>query len=689
MHEIFHCLQQAYRKFHLNNFLPFIVLISYTLIGAAIFRKLELELDLRERELFRRSYNYAFNQITKRILELRCDDAVIRHDQSLQVRYAEEAVNWFLDYTNLTGVIRERNASSPWSWYGSMFYAGQLYTTIGYGLPVAKTLAGQIASIFYIMFGIPIFLIILKDVGRLLSRSFRKFYKRSRSTGKKFVGGVRKISVSMKTLYNRTYLPSTTGSLHSSSVKEVNLDPEVGTLMQQSTRKFTHENAFSIPIALAMLILWIGFSAALFCLYEPEWGYLTSVYFFFVSISTVGLGDIVPGNKDMMLGYFLLILIGLALLSMCINLIQVALEKILGQLLQEYIDEIERVAAIAKKEVDYDCKIPPFEVGMASGLLTVPLEKQHKAMRSLPKRFKEWIAERIANNMIESQLAEMNSDIESESEMCIPFQHQSQEQQQQLQECRISPEVMQFSRPTLRRGDLIDYLWKHIPAIRTVQALEKAKFYTPNDNFQSMLFSKFVGNSKLEQFMDQVCQPIPHTHHATTQTDIRHSANIATFEEDIHFSRGLRDSSLIRSDISHQSTHSLSNAFDVESVLSDAFCDIEFTEACALLATSDDSTSICASTTSNQIARPTSRNPVNSASEWKSKWKQIPRNLRTKSYHDTTSSYSGEGSTTALLPPLSNIQLSQNRIGSLPSSFQRSSLQSIPSLFLRKHDDEL
>lgn len=70
--------------------------------------------------------------------------------------------------------------------------------SLGYGLPVAKTLAGQIASIFYIMFGIPIFLIILKDVGRLLSRSFRKFYKRSRSTGKKFIGSIKKISISMK-----------------------------------------------------------------------------------------------------------------------------------------------------------------------------------------------------------------------------------------------------------------------------------------------------------------------------------------------------------------------------------------------------------------------------------------------------------------------------------------------------------
>lgn len=70
--------------------------------------------------------------MTKRILELRCDDEVIRYDKDLQVKYTEEALNWFLNYTNLTGVIRERNDSSPWSWYGSMFYAGQLYTTIGY-----------------------------------------------------------------------------------------------------------------------------------------------------------------------------------------------------------------------------------------------------------------------------------------------------------------------------------------------------------------------------------------------------------------------------------------------------------------------------------------------------------------------------------------------------------------------------
>ncbi|MCP9264755.1 BMA-TWK-12 [Dirofilaria immitis] len=654
MYKIFYYLQRVYQKFHLNNLLPFAVLISYTLIGAAIFRKLELERDLHERELFRRSYYYAFDQITKRILELRCDDYVIKDDKSLQMKYAKEAVNWFLDYTNLTDVIRERNASSPWSWYGSMFYAGQLYTTIGYGLPAAKTLAGQIASIFYIMFGIPIFLIILKDVGRLLSRSFRKFYKRSRSTGK-------------KTLYNPTNLQSTTQSLNSLSVKEVDLDPEGGTLTEQSTTKFTHENAFSIPIALALLILWIGFSAALFCLYEPEWGYLTSVYFFFVSISTVGLGDIVPGNKDMMLGYFLLILVGLALLSMCINLIQ------------EYIDEIERVAAIAKNETDFECHASPFEVGMASGLLTVPLDKQYKSMRSLPNRVKEWIAERIANNMIESQLAEMNYDMESEAEMSVPFQNHSQERQQQC-ESRINPEEMQCFKPPLRGADFIDYLWKHIAAIRTVQALEKAKFYTPNDDFQSMLFSKFVRNSKLERFMDQVYEAAPRTHHSATQTDMIHTANIVTFDKDMNFLPGSRDSSSIQSDIIHQSTNSFSNIFDGENMLSSAFV-------------TDESDSICSSISSGHITQLSFKKPFDSSLKWKSEWKEIPRSLRARSCCDTISYHLRESTTASLLPSLSNTQLSQNRsyyeIGSLPPSFHQSSLQSIPSLFSRKCGDEL
>lgn len=44
------------------------------------------------------------------------------------------------------------------------------------------------------------------------------------------------------------------------------------------------KKSFPIPWALTILIVWILFSAALFCIWESEWGYINSVYFFFVSI---------------------------------------------------------------------------------------------------------------------------------------------------------------------------------------------------------------------------------------------------------------------------------------------------------------------------------------------------------------------------------------------------------------------
>jgi hypothetical protein len=66
-----------------------------------------------------------------RIMEITCSDEIVKANRSKQLRHAKDALLWFVDYLNLTEVIEERSADSPWTWYGSMFYAGQLYTTIG------------------------------------------------------------------------------------------------------------------------------------------------------------------------------------------------------------------------------------------------------------------------------------------------------------------------------------------------------------------------------------------------------------------------------------------------------------------------------------------------------------------------------------------------------------------------------
>ena len=52
-------------------------------------------------------------------------------EESANLENAIRKLHWLFKYLNLTQVIREKQESTPWSWYGSMFYAGQLYTTIG------------------------------------------------------------------------------------------------------------------------------------------------------------------------------------------------------------------------------------------------------------------------------------------------------------------------------------------------------------------------------------------------------------------------------------------------------------------------------------------------------------------------------------------------------------------------------
>jgi hypothetical protein len=53
------------------------------------------------------------------------------------------------------------------------------------------------------------------------------------------------------------------------------------------------------------------------------WVFLDSFYFVFISMSTIGLGDIVPAHEKFMMALFIYLLFGLALTSMCINVVQV------------------------------------------------------------------------------------------------------------------------------------------------------------------------------------------------------------------------------------------------------------------------------------------------------------------------------------------------------------------------------
>ncbi|VDL68968.1 unnamed protein product, partial [Nippostrongylus brasiliensis] len=84
---------------------------------------------------------------------------------------------------------------------------------------------------------------------------------------------------------------------------------------------------------------WMFLCAAIFLRFEKDWDYFKSFYFFFCSLTTIGYGDVTPTKSEDMFIIFGLIMVGLSLVSMCINVIQLKLEKLFEELLLTLMEE--------------------------------------------------------------------------------------------------------------------------------------------------------------------------------------------------------------------------------------------------------------------------------------------------------------------------------------------------------------
>lgn len=147
---------------------------------------------------------------------------------------------------------------------------------------------------------------------------------------------------------------------------------------------------------LLLVLGWIALCGCLFSLWEPGWGFATSTYFVFISLSTIGLGDVVrsaprpsslplavpcpqvPTKPDLMLANFILLLIGLGLISMSFSVMQIrshlpslpeqspdslcsSIEELLEDMLQNFIDDFDRVGEGGKFDMGFnDGTFPAF-----------------------------------------------------------------------------------------------------------------------------------------------------------------------------------------------------------------------------------------------------------------------------------------------------------------------------------------
>lgn len=221
-------------------------------------------------------------------------------------------------------------------------------------------------TIFYAIIGIPLFLLYLSNIGDIMAKSFKWTYsrlckcQRGQKPPEMVPSGILKkpdayrihslpqhihgMANTSSVMPAPTVIPgqedsssslNSAGNLPSSEYSD-DFQPKIFISSGANSRTVNLEDV-TVPISLCLLVMvsYVVGGALLFSEWEG-WGYLDGSYFCFITLSTIGFGDMVPGeglstgpelstvapvnSKFVLCSAY--ILIGMALIAMCFNLMQ-------------------------------------------------------------------------------------------------------------------------------------------------------------------------------------------------------------------------------------------------------------------------------------------------------------------------------------------------------------------------------
>uniref|UniRef100_A0A0N5AS33 Ion_trans_2 domain-containing protein n=1 Tax=Syphacia muris TaxID=451379 RepID=A0A0N5AS33_9BILA len=347
-------VKSVYNRYHLRYFAPYIILITYSVLGALLFQFLEADY---EKKIFRER-NAAVERLREETL-LRLN--ILKNSTSSK--------DIFDRYDAELKKILNLSDNLEWDLWGAFYYVGTIYTTIGYGNIYPRTVFGKFSTVIYALIGIPLVLAILSQSGEALTklvsviwiryrRHLRKIAQREKSVIKGNSGQVDVENAVQRKKGNGNLLLAEEGRFHtpqSPYERERNRmyikDAYFGTDEDVSVESRT----IPIWVALVICFTWIGMCAGMFCIWESNWSYYDSLYFFFVSLSTIGLGDVVPEHPHILILMFLFVIFGLSLVSMLLSIMQIKIEEFLFRLTiklqKEYQKAVESGDEIKREEI--------------------------------------------------------------------------------------------------------------------------------------------------------------------------------------------------------------------------------------------------------------------------------------------------------------------------------------------------
>lgn len=250
----------------------------------------------------------------------------------------------------LSKFLNERQYQN-WSFYSSLFFCCTLFTTVGYGQMYPVTYEGKVACILYAMVGIPLMLLVISDVGDILavllskaytylSRFFRGrklhrscIHRHEKASSTKQVQGANTEGTYMfQSALRCTCLQIRNNrEIFDRMIIKENVKLKTALTKSYSCPDLNHmkcirQETGSIKVP-PLVILLVVFAYMFLCsqilrCWEKQMDFFDAFYFTFITLTTIGFGDIVPEHPKYFMVTFLFIITGMAIISMAFKLSQ-------------------------------------------------------------------------------------------------------------------------------------------------------------------------------------------------------------------------------------------------------------------------------------------------------------------------------------------------------------------------------
>ena len=324
------------------------LIIGYVAVGGFIFRSIEGAHELEEKLNNKSIMNDIDTETENLAIEIwnMTKMETVFHEKNYTTKLKTRLIEFRKILSNAVKQGYSNLNNTKWTYSSSMLYASTIVTTIGYGHITCVTDTGKIVTMLYAVIGIPMMFLCLANVGSSMAYFFRFIYARICCSYCNYVKKINKrkrfkLATQMNVAsFSALALAKNNKDYSDAAIKkEEEAKNSKITSEQQAEIIDLFEDSISVdykkttvPVSITLLILssYIIVGGILFKTLE-NWSILDGIYFCFVTLSTIGLGDLVPGNsinevdheaEYKLFSVSLYLLMGLNLISMCFSLMQ-------------------------------------------------------------------------------------------------------------------------------------------------------------------------------------------------------------------------------------------------------------------------------------------------------------------------------------------------------------------------------